>query len=66
MSLWVRVEGLPKARWTRRCREEGVVFPWGSAFDFHGRERPFIRLGFTALDPRELREAVRRMAAAAD
>ncbi len=64
MSLWVRVEGLPKGRWSRRCREEGVLFPWGSAFDFHGEERPFIRLGFTALDPRELREAVRRMAAA--
>ncbi len=65
MSLWAKAEGLPQARWTRRCREEGVLFPWGRSFDFHGSERPFIRLGFTALDARELREAVRRMAAAA-
>ncbi len=64
MSLWARAEGVPLAGWAARCRAQGVVFPWGAAFDFHGRAIPFMRLGFAALNPSELKEAVRRMAVA--
>ncbi|HET8714403.1 MAG TPA: PLP-dependent aminotransferase family protein, partial [Holophagaceae bacterium] len=64
MSLWAeaRLAGAP--RWGERCLKAGVAFPWGRAFDFRQRETPFFRLGFAALSPEELKEAVRRMAAA--
>ncbi|WP_437601178.1 hypothetical protein [Sorangium sp. So ce590] len=32
----------------------------GRRFAFDGKERPFLRLGFAALDEREIREAVER------
>lgn len=64
MSLWAKAEGLSLPRWAERCRKEEVLFHWGAAFDFHRRPIPFLRLGFAALNPTELREAVRRMAAA--
>lgn len=64
MSLWARAEGLSLPRWAERCRKEGVAFHWGAAFDFHQRPIPFLRLGFAALNPAELKEAVRRMATA--
>jgi GntR family transcriptional regulator/MocR family aminotransferase len=41
-----------------------VLFHPGRRFAFDGRARPFLRLGFASLDERELREAVRRLAAA--
>jgi GntR family transcriptional regulator/MocR family aminotransferase len=34
-------------------------------FSFDGRSRPFVRLGFAALDERELIEAVKLLAQAA-
>lgn len=64
MSLWARAEGLSLPRWVERCRAQGVAFHWGAAFDFRERPIPYLRLGFTALTPAELKEAVRRMAAA--
>ncbi len=64
MSLWAKAEGLSLPRWVERCRKKGVVFHWGAAFDFRQRPIPFLRLGFAALNPAELKEAVRRMAAA--
>lgn len=64
MSLWAKAEGVALARWAARCRELGVAFQWGVPFDFHDRPIPFLRLGFAALTPAEMKEAVRRMAAA--
>ncbi|MBS1767001.1 MAG: PLP-dependent aminotransferase family protein [Acidobacteria bacterium] len=64
MSLWAKAEGVSLPRWAERCRKEGVAFHWGEAFDFRRRPIPFLRLGFAALNPAELKEAVRRMAAA--
>ncbi|HTL97752.1 MAG TPA: PLP-dependent aminotransferase family protein [Holophagaceae bacterium] len=64
MSLWAKAEEVPLPRWAARCREQGVAFHWGAAFDFRQRPIPYLRLGFAALDPAELKEAVRRMAAA--
>ena len=64
MSLWARAVGVPLPRWAEKCRAQGVAFHWGAAFDFHRRPIPYLRLGFAALNPAELKEAVRRMAAA--
>lgn len=64
MSLWVETRLARPQAWRDRCLQAGVTFPWGTAFDFRRRERASFRLGFAALDPRELEEAVRRMAAA--
>ena len=63
MSLWAKAGDVALPRWAERCRERGVAFHWGAAFDFRQRPIPFLRLGFAALDPAELKEAVRRMAA---
>lgn len=64
MSLWAQAEGVSLSRWAARCQAAGVAFPWGGAFDFQGRAIPFMRLGFAALNPGELREAVKRMVSA--
>ncbi len=64
MSLWAKAEGVSLPRWVERARARGVVFHWGAAFDFRQRPIPFLRLGFASLTPTELKEAVRRMAAA--
>jgi len=64
MSLWAKAGDVPLPSWAASCLERGVAFHWGAAFDFRQRPIPFLRLGFAALDPSELKEAVRRMAAA--
>ncbi|WP_394835739.1 PLP-dependent aminotransferase family protein [Pendulispora rubella] len=64
MSLWLTVD--PKVdveAWQQRAHAKGTAFITGRTFDFHGRPRPTIRMGFTALDERELRDTVRRMRA---
>jgi GntR family transcriptional regulator/MocR family aminotransferase len=65
MALWAQVaEGIDVDAWSARALEKGVGFYPGRRFAFDGRRRPFTRLGFAALDEKELGEAVRRMAAA--
>jgi GntR family transcriptional regulator / MocR family aminotransferase len=65
MALWARAApGLDVDAWAERALAAGVAFYPGRRFAFDGRRRPFVRLGFAALDERDLREAVRRMAAA--
>ncbi len=65
MALWARAaDGIDVDAWSARAMEHGVAFYPGRRFAFDGRKRPFLRLGFAALDEKELREAVRRMAAA--
>jgi GntR family transcriptional regulator/MocR family aminotransferase len=63
MALWARVDGGVDPRdWAARAaREHAVVFQPGADFDFDGRSLPFVRLGFGLLEPKEIREAVRRM-----
>ncbi|HJW09902.1 MAG TPA: PLP-dependent aminotransferase family protein, partial [Holophagaceae bacterium] len=62
MSLWLRTAaGVDAEAWAHRAREAGVILYAGRRFDFRRRALPNLRLGFTALDERELREAVRRM-----
>lgn len=65
MSLWLRVDPAVDAEaWVERCEARGVHVLSGRAYDFHGRPLPNLRLGYTTLDEKELREGVRRMAEA--
>ena len=64
MALWARAaDGIDVDAWPARALEQGVACAPAARFAFDGRPRPFLRLGFAAL-PEELREAVKRMAAA--
>jgi GntR family transcriptional regulator/MocR family aminotransferase len=65
MALWARVDAeVDPDAWSERALAKKVAFYPGRRFAFDGRKRPFVRLGFAALDDDELREAVKRMAAA--
>src|SRR5262249_19414401 len=65
MALWARVaEGIDVDAWAERALSKGVAFYTGRRFAVGGGKRPFVRLGFAALDEGELGEAVGRMAAA--
>lgn len=65
MAIWLRLDpAIDADAWSARALERGVSFQIGRRFAFDGRARPNARLGFAGLDERELREAVRRMAAA--
>lgn len=61
MTIWARVRGVDADAWTLAAREEGVHVHAGRRFAFDGRRQPFLRLGFAALDERELREGVERL-----
>jgi DNA-binding transcriptional MocR family regulator len=50
--------------WKRRALLSGAVLMVGRDFSYRGKGSPHLRLGFAALDPRQLDEGVRRMAAA--
>ncbi len=71
LALWTRAPGVDSEAWLERARARGVAFQPGPHFG-HGRAggralaalRERARLGFAALDERELAEAVRRLAAA--
>jgi GntR family transcriptional regulator / MocR family aminotransferase len=65
MALWARVDdGVDVADWARAGLREGVQFFDTRRYDFKQREQPFVRLGFSYHDEKELDEAARRMARA--
>jgi GntR family transcriptional regulator/MocR family aminotransferase len=65
MSLWLGVDpSVDMEAWAARAQRAGVAVYTGRRFDFHGRPRPNLRLGFSALGETELEEAVRRLAGA--
>lgn len=65
MGLWARTDDeIDTDAWIKQGRERGVFAFAGSWFAFDRKPKPFIRLGFAALNESELREAVRRLAAA--
>ncbi|RUL70975.1 PLP-dependent aminotransferase family protein [Dyella choica] len=65
MGLWAHVdETIPIDRWSEQGERAGVQFFGARRYDFHQREQPYLRLGFSYLDESELEEAVRRMARA--
>ncbi|KYF97575.1 hypothetical protein BE20_31835 [Sorangium cellulosum] len=62
MALWAKVDAAIDAdAWAERSLARKVAFSAGRRFAFDGKRRPFLRLGFAALDEREIREAVERM-----
>jgi GntR family transcriptional regulator/MocR family aminotransferase len=66
MALWVRFRmPVDVELWARRSLRHGVSWYTGRRYAFDRRPRPFARFSFAWLDEQELREAVRRMAAAA-
>jgi GntR family transcriptional regulator / MocR family aminotransferase len=65
LALWCRTApGIDVDRWAAAAREGGAIFQPGSELAFDGRPRPALRVGFARLAERELREGVRRLAAA--
>ena len=65
MALWCRTApGIDVARWEAAALEQNVRFDPGSGSAFDGRPRSALRIGFARHAERELREGVRRMAAA--
>ncbi|MDB5099740.1 MAG: Transcriptional regulator, GntR family domain / Aspartate aminotransferase, partial [Cyanobacteria bacterium RYN_339] len=64
MALWALADaGIDLKAWVRRGLEAGVSFGRARPFAFEGPEPHAFRLGFAALAPEELEEAVKRMAA---
>lgn len=62
MSMWARVaKGIDIDRWKQRAFEEGVAVAFARDFAQDRRARPFVRLGFAHLAPRELVEVTRRL-----
>jgi GntR family transcriptional regulator / MocR family aminotransferase len=65
IALWARASReVDVEAWQARALERGVELHTARRFTFDGRARPFVRLGFAACDERELRDAMRRLAAA--
>jgi GntR family transcriptional regulator / MocR family aminotransferase len=64
MALWAHAPGIDVEAWKRRAMARGVAFMIGREFWFKDTRSSHLRLGFAALDPSELDDAVRRMAAA--
>jgi GntR family transcriptional regulator / MocR family aminotransferase len=65
IALWAKArKGLDVDAWARAARDKGAVIVTAAAYTLDGRPQPFVRLGFASLDASELREGVRRLAAA--
>ncbi len=73
MALWIRVHGAQPRAWVERARKRGVMFRAGSEFSLacwqaeppassRWRNLPYVRMGFTRLDDRELKRAVQEAA----
>ena len=66
MALWVRVKReLPVMAWHAEALRRGVAFQHGKLFRFDGRDTQHARLGYAALNERELTTAVACLRAAA-
>jgi GntR family transcriptional regulator/MocR family aminotransferase len=66
MAIWAKcAPELDAERWAEAALERKVAIRAARYFTFDGRPRPFARLGFAALDERELTEAVKLLAQAA-
>jgi GntR family transcriptional regulator/MocR family aminotransferase len=65
LALWARADpAIDVTGWIQAGEREGVRFASAQPYDFHLRERAFLRLGFSYHDEAELDEAARRMARA--
>jgi GntR family transcriptional regulator/MocR family aminotransferase len=65
MALWAKLcaRGVSSDAWAERALERKVAVLPGRRFRFDGREGPFLRLGFAALNEGEIAVAVTRLAA---
>ena len=64
LALWARAaRGIDVDAWAARAKAAGVLVTPGRHYDFDGRSRPFLRIGYARLAEAELDEAVRRLAA---
>ena len=62
MAIWARVaKGIDADAWAARALACRLLVYTARRFAFDGRPRPFIRLGFAALDEAELRVGVQRL-----
>jgi GntR family transcriptional regulator/MocR family aminotransferase len=62
LSMWTHTAPrIDAAAWSARALAAGVLVMPGQRFDAKGRNLPRLRVGFSALDPKELREAVKRL-----
>ncbi|MDR3671217.1 MAG: PLP-dependent aminotransferase family protein [Holophaga sp.] len=62
LSYWcATAPGIDAAGWAARALERGVRVQAGQDFDLDGSNLPRLRIGFSALDERELADAVRRL-----
>ena len=65
IALWAKArKGLDVDAWARSARDKGAVIVTAAAYTLDGRPQPFVRLGFASLNGAEIREGVRRLAAA--
>lgn len=65
MALWARAAAdVDVEAWSERALARKAAFTTARRFAYDGRRRPYVRLGFAALDEREIKEAVKRIAAA--
>lgn len=65
MAIWARVTSrIDCDRWAERALERKVAIRSARSFAFDGRPRPYVRIGFAALDERELADAVKLLALA--
>lgn len=65
IALWVKAnKGIDVDAWSRSARNNGAVIVTAASYTLDGRPLPYLRLGFAPLNAKELREGVRRMAAA--
>lgn len=58
MALWAQVRGIDVDAWAARAAERGVYVQTARRFTFDRRPRAAMRLGFGALDERELAQAI--------
>jgi GntR family transcriptional regulator/MocR family aminotransferase len=63
MALWLSAPEVDVDAWAARALSKGVSFQPGRLFAFDTEGRNHLRLGFAALDERELTAAVRALAA---
>ncbi|MEV4253076.1 PLP-dependent aminotransferase family protein [Spirillospora sp. NPDC049652] len=65
LGVWCSVENdIDVDAWAQRALRGGAAFHTGRRYAFSGEAMPNIRLSFASLNESEIREAVRRMAAA--
>jgi GntR family transcriptional regulator/MocR family aminotransferase len=63
LAVWARTSCDPEA-WLSNALSRGIAFAPGRRYTYGGKRIPFARIGYAALDERELRAAVQTLAAA--